>query len=331
MKQISIKLLPFLLLISGISSCLKEAPQNIDPSKGTSNVIEFANTGDNVGATTSAPRFTTDLGSLKAGESAEINVNVSYSGAENATEDITVSLAVDQGSLDAFNTINGTDYEIPAASVFTVPTTVVIKKGERLSQAKIKVTNTADFDFNVNYALPLKITSVTKGVISGNYGTAVYSFSARNIYDGVYDVTPTAPMVDAFASSLTGLYPMESMKLITFTGNSVALYDGEYFSNGYYHPIVSGGTSTSAYGAFSPVFYFDPSGNITSVGNYYGENAGGNLRSGLIDPTGVNKITFKADGTVDYFEVSYFMIQNAISPGYKRTSFHEKFTYKGGR
>lgn len=329
MKQISIKFIPLLLLVSGLSSCLKEAPQNIDPSKGTSNVIEFANTGDNVGKTTSAPRFTTDLGSLKAGETAEINVNVSYSGAENAPEDISVSLVVDQASLDAFNTINGTDYETPAESVFAVPTTAVIKKGERLSQIKLKVTNTEDFDFNVNYAVALKITSTTKGVISSNYGTAVYSFSARNIYDGIYDVTATAPMVDAVNSALTGYYPI-TMKLITFTGNSIAMYDGEYFSTGYYHPIKSG-TSTSAYGAFSPVFYFDASGNITSVGNYYGENAGGNLRSGLIDPTGVNKITFKSDGSVDNFEVSYFMIQNAISTGYKRTSFHEKFTYVSGR
>lgn len=330
MKQIIIKIFAFVLLVSGLSSCLKEAPQNIDTSKGTANLIEFANTGDNVGATKSSPRFTTDLGSLKAGGSAEINVNVSYSGAENAPEDITVTLAVDQASLTTFNTINGTSYRIPPASVFAVPTTAVIKKGERLSQIKIKVTNSSDFDFNVNYALPLKITATTKGIISGNYGTAIYSFSARNIYDGVYTMSEIAPMVDATSSSLTGYYPLK-MQLITFTGNSVALYDGyKAYSLGYYHPIKSG-TSVSGYGAFSPVFYFDATGAITSVGNYYGENAGGNLRSGLIDPTGVNKITFKADGTIGSFEVSYFMIQNAISAGFKRTSFHEKYTYISGR
>ena len=195
-----------------------------------------------------------------------------------------------------------------------------------MAQAEVGITNNSSFSLDENYALPLTIASVSSGTVSGNFGKAVYSFSARNPYDGVYSVEATAPMVDAVSAALTGLYPIE-MQLITYTGNSVAMYDAEpYFSLGYYHPISSGG-AISAYGSFSPVFFFDNTGKITSITNYYGQESGGNLRSAVLDPAGVNQATFNADGTVQSFEVSYIMTQSVASPMAPRTRFHEKFTY----
>ena len=261
MKYIQIKTFIFLALILGLSSCLKEGNMNIDTTKGPKNVIEFANTGDDVSASSSTyPRFNTDLGSLAAGASATFNVNVSYSGGDVAPQDISVTLAIDAASLTLFNTQNGTDYELPPADVFSFPTAVVIKKGTRLAQVQVTVNNSNDFDFDANYAIPISIASASMGTLSSNFGKAFYSFSARNAYDGIYTMDETAPMVDATSTSLTGYYPLE-MYLMTYTGNSVALYDGKgNYSKGYYHPILSGGTSVSGYGAFSPVFYFDNSG-----------------------------------------------------------------------
>jgi predicted heme/steroid binding protein len=330
MKQSKIFLFLLSTVVFSMTSCLKERAMNIDPSKGTPNVIEFANTGDNVaGSLSKYPRFTSDLGSVGAGETKKFNVNVSYSGAEAAPQDITVTLAVDPELLTQFNTENGTNYVVPPTEIYTVPTTVVIKQGQHQATVEVAVTNNSSYDFNVNYALPLKIVSATKGTISSNFGKAVYSFSARNSYDGVYTMSATAPMVDLLSSSLSGWYPID-MQLITYTGNSVALYDGINYVDAYGHPIKSG-SSGSYYGTFSPVFFFDATGKITSVTNYYGQNAGGNKRSAELDPTGVNQATFNADGSIKSFEVSYIMTQSVSTPNAPRTYFHEKFTYVGPR
>ncbi len=70
---------------------------NIDPDTGTKNVMEFANTGDNVAIMQLlfTPAFFIDLGTITANQVVPLQVNVSYSGNETAPEDITVSLALD--------------------------------------------------------------------------------------------------------------------------------------------------------------------------------------------------------------------------------------------
>jgi hypothetical protein len=331
MKSVQTNILLFSALLVGLSSCLKKDAMNIDPDTGTKNVVEFANTGDNVsGSLSTYPRFTSDLGSVAAGKSVDFNVNVSYSGEDVAPEDITVTLAVDTSALSVYNTENGSNYVAPPASIYTFPNTVVITKGTRQSQVKVTVTNNSNFDFSVNYGLPLKIASASTGTISSNFGKAIYSFSARNSYDGVYTMDATAPMVDNTSAGLTGYYPLH-MHLVTFTGNSVALYDGNgYYSKNYYHPIMSG-SSVSAYGSFSPVFFFDSNGKITSCTNYYGQESGGNLRSCVLNPIGVNKATFNTDGTIKTIEVNYIMTQSVSSPYAPRTYFYEKFTYEKPR
>ena len=308
------------------TSCLKDHLA-VDPAQ-SNNVVEFENTGSIVSPAGAVhPRFSSDLGVLEPNDSAKFNLNLSYSGAEMAPGDITVTLEVDTAALNAYNAEQGTDYELPPASVFRFPGTVVIKSGTRKTQVQATIIRTADFDFDANYALPLKIASASTGIISGNFGIAVFSFGARNIYDGIYTVTGN--MVDNVSSTLWGYYPVEA-KLISYTGNSIAYYDDTYAHN-YGHRIKSGPAggpfTDSYYGSFSPVFYFDAAGNVTSVGNYYGKDAGANKRDAKLDPTGVNKITWGSDGKIAFFEVSYFMTQS----GAVRTSFKEKLTYKSSR
>jgi hypothetical protein len=262
---------------------------------------------------------------VKAGQTVKFNVNVNYAGAETAPQDITVNLSLDPSLLTKFNTENGTNYVTPPTAIYTFPNTATIKKGERMATVEVSVTNNSSFDFGVNYALPIQIASATTGKISANFGKAVYSFSARNNYDGIYLMEATKPMVDVTSASLTGWYPIE-MQLITYTGNSIALYDGINYVSAYGHPIKSG-TSGSYYGSFSPVFFFDATGKITSVTNYYGQESSANKRSAILDPTGVNQATFNADGSIKSFEVSYIMTQSNVTPFAPRTYFHEKFTY----
>ncbi|RFM30547.1 DUF1735 domain-containing protein [Deminuibacter soli] len=307
----------------GATSCLKDAPA-VDPSQSNS-VVEFANTGSIVsGANAAYARFSSDLGVLKTGDSAKFNVNVSYSGADAAPTDITVNLAVDTAALTAYNNSDDGDYVAPPTTIYKVPSSVVIKKGTHQSQVQVTVVVNASYDFNVNYALPLTIASASSGIISGNFGKAIYSFSARNSYDGKYTITGT--FNDTQSGAFNGWYPLDE-ELITYSGNSIALKDVEYSGN-YGHPFYSDASgSKSYYGNFAPIFYFDASGNVTSVTNYYGQATNSQKRAAQLDPTGINKITFNADGSVKSFAVTYWMVQAGVN----RTKFDEVFTYTGAR
>jgi hypothetical protein len=327
MKQVQLNILLFSALLAGLSSCLKKDAMNIDPDSGTKNVVEFANTGDNVAAATSFyPRFATDMGVVALGGSYKFNLNLGYSGADNtAPQDITVNLALDTAALSQFNRENGTNYLVPPTSVMNFPASLVISKGTHMAQGQITVNVNTDYDFSANYAIPIKISQASYGTVSANFGKAVYSFTARNKYDGIYLMEATAPMTDAVNPALTGYYPLK-VELRTYNDKSVTMYDPNVAKT-FGHPILNNGQG-SYYGTFSPVFFFDANGNISSTTNYYGQLAGGNKRSCVLN-TGNNKITFNADGSVNYIEVNYIMTQGA---GYTpRTSFYEKFTYVGAR
>jgi hypothetical protein len=221
MQQSIIKTFIFSILAFGITSCLKKDAMNIDPGKGPANVVEFENTGNNLASANSTyPGFYTDLGVLTSGASAKFNLNVSYSGVETAPEDITVNIAPDQAALDAYNSENGTDYVIPPSTVVNFPTSIVIKKGTRIAQTQVTITTSPDYDYNVNYALPLKIVSASKGTVSSNFGKAVYSFGVRNIYDGHYSLKGYT--LRAGDAARTGNFVRPSgMNLVTVGGNIV--------------------------------------------------------------------------------------------------------------
>lgn len=214
MKQSKILLFLFAATVMGLASCLKERPMNVDTANGPANVVEFDNTGSNKGKVTSKyPNFYSDLGVLEAGQSKTFNINVSYSGADVAPDDITVNLALDQSVLDKFNTDNGTNLVAPPTGVVSFPSSIVIKKGTRKATSTATVTVTNNFDFNKAYGLPLKIASATSGQISGNFGKVVYSFGVRNKYDGIYSIlsgkvtrynSPGSPANDALSGDVAG-------------------------------------------------------------------------------------------------------------------------------
>lgn len=323
MKKMKITIIVCSFLFVGLTSCLKEGNMNTPPGKSIS-VVAFGNTGDNVSASSSTyPGFYADLGTLANGASTTFNINVQYDGATTAPTDITVNLGIDNNLLNTYNTENGTNYVVPPTAVYTMPTSLVIKKGTRMAQGQVKITNNSSFDFNAAYGLPISITSTSNNApVSGNFSKAVYSFGVRNIYDGHYTVTANSPMVDAANAGLTGAYPMD-VNLVTVGANSVVMVDNAVGSPS--HSIMSG-ANASYYGSFAPVFNFDPSGNgtIISVTNYFGQPAT-NGRSAEMDPSGVNKRT--ADKNM---KVKYWMNQpSVITP--HRTYFDEIFTYLGSR
>jgi hypothetical protein len=283
MKQERIYILCFSMLVLGLCSCLKKDAMNIDPDTGTKNVVEFANTGDNVANAASVyPRFFIDLGTITANQVVPLQVNVSYSGTETAPQDITVMLGLDSAALKAYDTTFSADYIVPPPSVYKLPSSVVIKKGTRQTVMQIPITISTDFDFNNSYALPLKIASASYGMISYNFGTAFYSFGGRNKYDGIY-------VMKGYVSHPTAAYtgPFYSPK-VTFTtvgATSIAMEAQPFFNNG----------ALSTFGVY-PVFTVntDNSVTVTSLPD-------GGMAPSVSDPTYKNRY----DPATKTFYISY--------------------------
>jgi hypothetical protein len=313
-----LKIIPLFAIVLGLSSCLKD-----DAIIGTtpSNIVEFYTTDPLASSGTSI--YPIYVKSFFSRPDQKFNVTLSYSGTDVAPEDITVNIAVDDAAIGKFNATGGTQYTLLPSNAYTLPgTSFTIKKGERRVVFTINV-KPETFDFSLNYALPLTITSATSGTVSGNFGTVLYAIGARNLYDGLYTVTGT--FSDATNAAFTGRYPSDYY-LQTQTGTTAALFDFEY-SGAFGHSFNNAGQPTY-YGSFSPVFTFDAAGNITSVVNYYGQPAA-NGRAAKLDPTGENKFISGTPGTVGaVFKVKYIMVQPA---GTNRTTFDETFTFKGDR
>jgi hypothetical protein len=283
MKQVQINILLFLVLLAGLSSCLKKDAMNIDPDSATKNVVEFANTGDNLATASSKyPRFYADLGTVSSGQVSSIKLNVSYSGIENASQDITVNLALDTAALSLYNNTDGTNYTVPPISVYKFPTSVIIKKGTQLTQVEISITITADFDFNESYAIPLKITSASSGTVSSNFGSAIYSFGGRNKYDGIYLVKGNVTHPNA---AYTGPFLADEVAFTT-TGAASIEMDGQPFSN----------NGTLSYFSFNPVFTVnaDNSVTVTSLPD-------GGMAPSISDPNYKNRY----DPSTKTFYISY--------------------------
>jgi len=263
--------------------------------------------------------------------SAEIDttLNVFLSSKSSNGSAIGVTIDTDTASINAYNDANSTEYEEMPSDVYTYPASITIPAGSNTGEAHLKIDVQKLLSKGLSFAVGFKITNVNANGVSiqSAHNSAVVIVRVKNKYDGVYTMDGT--MQDVVNPGLTGWYPID-MQLITYTSNSVALYDGINYVDAYGHPIKNG-SAGSYYGSFSPVFYFDANGKITSVTNYYGQYSGGNQRAAVLDPTGVNKATFKDDGSIEKFEVSYIMTQSVSSPDAPRTYFKEKFVYKGAR
>ncbi|TDW99134.1 uncharacterized protein DUF1735 [Dinghuibacter silviterrae] len=175
-------------IVSVLTSCLKDTKTPADPSLGTNNVVEFMNSSVPISYTSIYPQY--DNGVTLVGDTGGFNVNVNWTGAQyDAPTDITVSIAIDTAALTAFNNDQGTSYILPPTDVFSVPSSIVIKKGTPSTITRFTVTGASDYDYTKSYCLPLTITSSSYGVVSSNYGTAMYTFVLNNKYAGTYTTT----------------------------------------------------------------------------------------------------------------------------------------------
>jgi hypothetical protein len=311
MKNILTKIGLFAVAMVTLTSCLDEDPL-FDPDK-VENVIEFYDIGLIASVNSVYPLY---VNSFNEAESVDLNIIVSYSGAQDNTRDITVKFRVDAAALAEYNTSEGTKYEVLPPDLYGIDAMeVTIPSGQRQVVKTIKVF-TNKFDFTKSYALPLTITESSFGIISGNFETAIYAVGAKNKYDGIYEVSGT--FVDRTNANFKPIYPYEA-ELRTITGSTVQRWDHVYGGQDYY---FNTGTGISRYGSYSAIFEMAANGDVVSVVNAYGQPSS-NGRSAMLDPSGVNKFTI-VSGTDKTLVVSYYMMQPT---GTIRCVFQETFKY----
>ncbi|TDH21307.1 DUF1735 domain-containing protein [Segetibacter sp. 3557_3] len=312
----SIKLLALILSVS-FTACLKDKPL-FDPDM-IPNVLELENIGP-VESTTASP-YPLFSKSFDIAPESNLELTVNYAGDEVAPQDITVQLAVDPGVLKAYNDTAHTTYTILPTTLYTLPTTVTIPKGQRKGRFVVKL-KTEQFDFTKTYALPVAIQSTNFGVISGNFGKVVYKVGAKNKFDGVYSLKSrmgaNADRPTFARSSWTWPYDVQ---LVTTGPNSVALFNSQY-SNDYTHPIVLNDNSVSRLGTFTPEFTFDASNKLVSVKNYIVNPANG--RAARMN-TAVPDSRYDPATKTAY--LSFLMEQPAFEP----LSFTDTLVYKRSR
>lgn len=192
---LALLLTPLLLV-----SCLKDDLNNLDPKTGTNNVIEFKNISQIASAASS--KYPLYIAAFDLADSYDLPVVVNYAGAEStAPKDITVTLAVDPTLVAAYNTDQSDDLVALPNSLYTPTLSVVIPKGQRTGTAIFNIKPN-QFDLSKRYALGLKITAVSSGIISGNFSSIIVNTIAKNKFDGTYNfktssVTSLQPNKDA--------------------------------------------------------------------------------------------------------------------------------------
>ena len=212
MKNIFKNTAALLFAAIALTSCLKDDTMVLDPEKAGSNIIEFANPVEIAvhGSTTAAYTMAYPI----IPTATTIPISISYSGVEDvAPEDITVKFAVgSQAVIDQYNTEQNKTFVMMPTNLYTISSTnVVILKGRKTGTFTIS-TPTSQFDLTRSYALPLTITSSSRGIISGNFGTIILNLAAKNAYDGIYKnvsgsiqryTNPTTPTIgDALNGTL---------------------------------------------------------------------------------------------------------------------------------
>ncbi|RYF26814.1 MAG: DUF1735 domain-containing protein [Flavobacteriales bacterium] len=311
------------LLVSTLSSCLKDDSTALDPAKGV-NVIEFDNpTQVSVIGTTTAlyslayPIETTNT---------IVPVTVSYSGPEAvAPQDIVVSLGLGAETVvDDYNHETDEDFEMMDPAVYTIDaTSVTIPKGQAKASFNVSI-KTSQFDLTAKYALPLKITAVSSGTISGNYGTILLNLAAKNKFDGRYQfiATATAPDRPTFLLNTQYTYPYD-VELRTTGPNSNNLYNQAY--GDFLIPLIGLPNATSGLGSTNLEFTFDPTTNkIVTAANKITNP--GNGRQMSLDASANATSNYWDPASKDVF-ATFFVTQ----PGFSPLKYTVRFRYLGVR
>lgn len=285
-KYIAIFIAPLTLV-----SCLKDK-ELIGPDADGSikNVIEFKDiVAPSSGTTAPYPMYVPSTLDPEV-PVVTINAAVKFAGVDAAPQDITVELGVDNSIVTTYNTSQKTNFTALQSDAYEIPTTVVIKKGEREVLVPIKLL-TSKFDATKENVLPLVIKSTTSNTpISGYYSKVIYSFPVKSIWEGTYTYTVTNNY-GTIDPNIGGTFTEEGVKLSTVGPNKLYV---QYLWR--------------TYGGYTEYQFNGNNTSITSITAY----------SGSIRPATIDQIVI-IDPVNKIFEIKWTSIGRGVIERFVRT------------
>lgn len=209
-------------------SCLDDSKYALDPA-GAKNVIEFYD--PSVPSSPAGAIYPVWTATTEIQEEFTFEQAISYSGPNDNSKNIELTLAVDPVALIEYNAqmeeLGGGTYELMPDSYYDfTDLAVTIPKG----QTKVNISFTAypdQFDLSKNWAVPIRITSASEGILSAHWSVAILAVVVKNKYDGVYEITAgsiTRNTADGPDTALGGTYKDGlTMELATVNSNTVAI------------------------------------------------------------------------------------------------------------
>lgn len=179
------------IVLMGVSlvACLDDDKYALDP-EGTKNVIEFFD--PSVPASPVGSIYPVWVTTTEIVPNFEFEQTISYSGPNSNSKNIELTLAVDELALDEYNAqmeeLGGAHYEMmPDAYYEFTDLAVTIPKGEKKVNISMN-THPNLFDLTKNFALPIRITSASDGILSTHWSVAILAVVVKNKYDGRYKI-----------------------------------------------------------------------------------------------------------------------------------------------
>ncbi len=245
MQMIKNRKIYFALLaisVLSFSSCLKDTGPVQDFGKSAA-LVGFQYTGNSaVLMTASVPPGTDDSVGL------EVTLSVV---SITLKSDVTVTVALDQASLDAYNTANGTTYTMLDPSLYTMPAggKLVIKAGQQIVPFVLHI-NANGIDFSTDPALAFKITNAQGATIASNLNVIIVPVKLRNQFEANYTVTgyfvhPSSPRPLNATKALTTISAIRSEGQVGDLGGWLFDFDVDG-SNNLKNFAPMGSTSASA-------------------------------------------------------------------------------------
>lgn len=182
---------------------------------------------------------------------------ITYEGPTMAPEDITGTIVVDNTILDQYAGVTA----LPA-SAYRVDPTFTIQAGERADTLNVYVQNASTLDPNLVYGVGVRLNSVDGGYdIPANLRNIAFTFTVKNRYDAIYDLTIMTRGWAAYGISENTplVYPPDddgnTIGMFTTAANKVSMFN-YYWGEGIQPGFTDAGTPT-AFGAVWPEFEFD--------------------------------------------------------------------------
>ena len=176
-------------MVASLASCLKAGKENLPYGASPATILWATDAIGDVPTNAIGNIYRTFGRSFPIAAAVKMDLQVAITGSDAASTDITVNLVTNTAAFTAYTAKYATTNPQLPAAYYTMPTSVVIPKGQRTATVSI-VVNTTLFDLSKVYMLPVGISSVSAGAaVSGNYGTVIYTVNAKNVYEADYTTT----------------------------------------------------------------------------------------------------------------------------------------------